>query len=141
MEKSTQTQGHLGNGSVEKPSLTFELVSQFFCMPIHEAARELNVGMTFLKKRCRELGIRRWPARKVRSLQKVIDDVKELGNEGTPERAGQTKILVRKLQQEMKLIVQRPDVELDEKTKEFRQACYKEMHVRRRKGKHGKVLD
>ncbi|KAF7080397.1 hypothetical protein CFC21_084488 [Triticum aestivum] len=141
MEKATQTQGHLGNGSVEKPSLTFELVSQFFCMPIHEAARELGVGMTLLKKRCRELGIRRWPARKVRSLQKVIADVKELGNEGTLERAGQTKILVRKLQQEMKLIVERPDVQLDEKTKEFRQACYKEMYCRRRKRKLGKVLD
>lgn len=39
--------------------LTFELVSQYFYMPITQAARELNVGLTILKKRCRELGIPR----------------------------------------------------------------------------------
>ncbi|KAM3243714.1 hypothetical protein ACQJBY_055575 [Aegilops geniculata] len=135
MEKATQKEGYLGNGWVEKPSLTFELVSQYFCMPIGKAAEELGVGKTAPKKRCRELGIPRWPGRKVRSLQKVIDDVKELGNDGTPERAEKTKMVVQKLQREMKLIAERPDVELDEKTKVFRQACYKEMYDRRRKGK------
>jgi hypothetical protein len=33
---------------------------------IHEAAREMGVGLTVLKKRCRELGIKRWPFRMVR---------------------------------------------------------------------------
>lgn len=67
--------------------------------------------------------------------------LQELGNDGTPKRLERTKMVVQKLQQEMKLIVERPDVELDEKTKEFRQACYKEMYERRRKGELGKVLD
>ncbi|XP_037450944.1 protein RKD1-like [Triticum dicoccoides] len=141
MEKATQTEGHLGNGAVEKPSLTFELVSQFFCMPIDEAARELNVGLTSLKRRCRELGIPRWPWRTVRSLQELIDVVKELGKDDTPEKAEKTKMVVQKLLEVMKLIAERPDVELDKETKVFRQACYKEMHERRIKRKLGKVLD
>jgi len=41
----------------EETALTFEFVSQYFYMPIMQAARELNVGLTLLKKRCRELGI------------------------------------------------------------------------------------
>ena len=55
--------------------LTFELVSQYFYMPITQAARELNVGLTVLKKRCRELGIPRWPHRKMKSLQALINNV------------------------------------------------------------------
>lgn len=55
--------------------LTFELVSQYFYMPITQAARELNVGLTVLKKKCRELGIPRWPHRKLKNLQTLINDV------------------------------------------------------------------
>jgi len=47
-------------------------------MPIKQAARELNVGLTVFKKRCRELGIPRWPHRKVKSLQTLIDNVQVL---------------------------------------------------------------
>ena len=59
----------------EEPVLTFELVSQYFYMPIMQAARELNVGLTLLKKRCRELGIPRWPHRKMKSLQSLVKNV------------------------------------------------------------------
>ena len=59
----------------EETALTFELVSQYFYMPIMQAARELNVGLTLLKKRCRELGIPRWPHRKMKSLQSLINNV------------------------------------------------------------------
>jgi hypothetical protein len=61
--------------SPEEQVLTFELVSQYFYMPIMQAARELNVGLTLLKKRCRELGIPRWPHRKMKSLQSLIKNV------------------------------------------------------------------
>jgi hypothetical protein len=50
-------------------------VSRYFYMPIMQAARELNVGLTLLKKRCRELGIPRWPHRKMKSLQSLIKNV------------------------------------------------------------------
>ena len=45
-----------------------ETISQYFYMPITQAAKELDVGLTPLKKRCRERGVRRWPHRKLMSL-------------------------------------------------------------------------
>jgi hypothetical protein len=34
-----------------------------------------KVGVTVLKKRCRELGIARWPHRKVKSLNTLIENI------------------------------------------------------------------
>ena len=45
-----------------------ETISRYFYMPITQAAKEFNVGLTLLKKRRRELGIRRWLHRKLMSL-------------------------------------------------------------------------
>jgi hypothetical protein len=44
-------------------------------MPIKQAVQELKVGVTVLKKRCRELGIARWPHCKVKSLNTLIDNI------------------------------------------------------------------
>lgn len=55
--------------------LSREQISQYFYMPITRAAKELNIGLTLLKKRCRELGIRRWPHRKLTSLRTLIKNV------------------------------------------------------------------
>ncbi|GKC76306.1 protein RKD4 [Tanacetum coccineum] len=56
--------------------LEFEEIKQHFEMPIAMAAKELNVGLTILKKRCRELNIKRWPHRKLKSLKCLIHTVK-----------------------------------------------------------------
>ena len=56
-------------------TLSRKTISQYFYMPISQAATELNVGITLLKKRCREVGIRRWPHRKLMSLQTLINNV------------------------------------------------------------------
>jgi hypothetical protein len=71
-------QGGRGGAGAGNKALTFEQVSRHFSMPIMQAARELNVGLTVLKKRCRKLGIPRWPHRKVRSLQTLITSVQVL---------------------------------------------------------------
>ena len=44
------------SGPGKKQGLTFELVSRYFSMPIKQAVRELDVGLTVLKRRCRALG-------------------------------------------------------------------------------------
>ena len=62
------------NNSISK-ALTREAISKHFYMPITQAAKELDVGLTLLKKRCRELGIKRWPHRKLMSLQTLIKNV------------------------------------------------------------------
>lgn len=55
-------------------------IRKFFDRPIMKAAKELNVGLTVLKKRCRELGIYRWPHRKLKSLNSLIKNLKVNNN-------------------------------------------------------------
>ncbi|RLN11319.1 protein RKD2 [Panicum miliaceum] len=116
----------------EETALTFELVSQYFYMPIMQAARELNVGLTLLKKRCRELGIPRWPHRKMKSLQSLINNVQVLQEAGKATGEEQLRAVVEMLQQEKQLLEQRPYVQLEEKTKRLRQACFKANYKKRR---------
>lgn len=51
---------------------TLEDVSPFFHLPIEEAAKELGVCSSALKRRCRRLGIKRWPFRKVRAEHRCV---------------------------------------------------------------------
>lgn len=56
--------------------LELEEIQKYFDMPITKAAKELRVGLTVLKKRCRELNIMRWPHRKIKSLKSLIHNAK-----------------------------------------------------------------
>uniref|UniRef100_A0ACD5V959 Uncharacterized protein n=1 Tax=Avena sativa TaxID=4498 RepID=A0ACD5V959_AVESA len=112
--------------------LTFELVSQYFYLPITQAARELKVGLTALKKRCRELGIPRWPHRKMKSLQALISNVEVLQEAGKANDDEQLRAMVETLEQERRLLEQNPCVELKDKTKRLRQACFKTSYKKRR---------
>jgi len=47
-------------------------IAQYFHKPINVAARNLNVCATVLKKICRQHGLKRWPSRRLLSLQKQI---------------------------------------------------------------------
>nr|GMD34129.1 protein RKD1-like [Ipomoea batatas] len=112
-----------GSGVEEKccisKTLSRETVSNYFYMPISQAAKELNIGLTLLKKRCRELGIRRWPHRKLMSLESLIKNVQELGkNQGE----GKIREAIKVLENERKLLLRTPDLQLDETTKRLRQA-------------------
>jgi hypothetical protein len=51
--------------SVNLKSKTREELAKYFHLPIAEAAKELGVCATVLKKICRKNGISRWPHRKV----------------------------------------------------------------------------
>nr|GMC73323.1 protein RKD1-like [Ipomoea batatas] len=56
-------------------SLSLEVVSRYFHLPLAQAAKALQIGEASVKKiRCR-LGIKRWPFRKLHSLEKLIKDV------------------------------------------------------------------
>ena len=48
-----------------------QIRAHFGCA-ISDAASALGVGLTVFKKRCRELGIIRWPYRQVKSLDQMI---------------------------------------------------------------------
>ncbi|XP_028753648.1 protein RKD2 [Neltuma alba] len=112
--------------------LSRKTISQYFYMPITQAARELNVGLTLLKKRCRELGIRRWPHRKLMSLQTLINNVKELGQEGGQESEEKLRNALEILAKEKKLMEEMPDLQLEDNTKRLRQACFKANYKKRK---------
>jgi len=46
--------------------------SEHFRLPINEAAKRLGVCVTVLKKQCRKYGVVRWPFRKLRSIDKLV---------------------------------------------------------------------
>nr|GMD34238.1 replication factor A protein 1-like [Ipomoea batatas] len=50
-------------------TVTKQMISSFFHLPVSKAAEELKLGVTTLKLRCRELGIRRWPREKLSKLE------------------------------------------------------------------------
>ncbi|CAI0431499.1 unnamed protein product [Linum tenue] len=119
-------------------ALTRESVSKYFYMPITQAARELNVGLTLLKKRCRELGLKRWPHRKLMSLQTLISNVRHLQAEGDDDdsdssRSARLKEAIRVLEKEQKLLEECPDLQLQRKTKRLRQACFKANYKNKKK--------
>ncbi|XP_024314653.1 protein RKD4-like [Brachypodium distachyon] len=102
---------------------------RYFYMPMTKAAQELNVGTTALKKRCRELGVARWPHRKMKSLRSLISNLQEMGN-------GMSLPPLEAVQEELEvccaMMEQNPGIELSESTKKLRQACFKESYNRRR---------
>ncbi|XP_027916083.1 protein RKD1-like [Vigna unguiculata] len=114
--------------------LSRKTISEYFYMPITQAARELNVGLTLLKKRCRELGIRRWPHRKLMSLQTLINNVQELLKEEGPESEEKLRFAIETLENEKKLLEEMPDIELEDNTKRLRQACFKANYKKRKLG-------
>lgn len=63
-------------GATERMTeITLHELSHYFHMPITQASKELKVGLTVLKKRCREFGIPRWPHRKMKSLNSLIQNI------------------------------------------------------------------
>lgn len=55
-----------GTSNSRTRALTLEELQENFHLPINEVACKLGVCVTVLKQQCRELGIVRWPYRKVR---------------------------------------------------------------------------
>ncbi|KAK9093958.1 hypothetical protein Scep_025427 [Stephania cephalantha] len=112
-----------GSNSSSSSVIEFEEIAKHFDMPITKAAKELKIGLTALKKRCRELNIERWPHRKIQSLKSLIHNVKELGLSSKE---------IEMLEEDKRLMVKMPELELSERTKRLRQACFKANYKRRR---------
>lgn len=69
--KRYKTQMKINSGALE-----LEEIKKYFDLPITKVAKELKVGVTLLKRRCRELNIMRWPHRKIRSLNSLTETLK-----------------------------------------------------------------
>jgi len=70
---------HMDSAIVNNPSdFTLKQLSEYFQYPINEAAEKLGICATVLKKICRKNGVSRWPHRKIKSIDTMIDSVKEV---------------------------------------------------------------
>ncbi|XP_078175240.1 protein RKD4-like [Carex rostrata] len=111
--------------------LSLEEISRYFDMPIEAAAGELNMCVTSLKGNCRELGLKRWPHQKIKSLQNLIKYIQEQGKQGILEEtlvSGQ----VQNLEKEIQFIKNNPDTNLTNGAKKMRQNGYKDTHKKKK---------
>ncbi|KAF8101090.1 hypothetical protein N665_0210s0025 [Sinapis alba] len=111
--------------------LSLEDLSKYFGVPIVEASRNLNIGLTVLKKKCREFGIPRWPHRKIKSLDSLIHDLQEEAEKQKEKNKAAAMVVAKKqkkLETEMRNIVERPFMEMQIETKRFRQDNFKKRH-------------
>eukprot|EP00276_Gloeochaete_wittrockiana_P020510 CAMPEP_0184360466 /NCGR_PEP_ID=MMETSP1089-20130417/125148_1 /TAXON_ID=38269 ORGANISM="Gloeochaete wittrockiana, Strain SAG46.84" /NCGR_SAMPLE_ID=MMETSP1089 /ASSEMBLY_ACC=CAM_ASM_000445 /LENGTH=116 /DNA_ID=CAMNT_0026699665 /DNA_START=70 /DNA_END=416 /DNA_ORIENTATION=- len=51
----------------------FTILAQHFHLPLHQAAERLGLCTSALKKVCRRNGIKKWPYRKLRAIETMID--------------------------------------------------------------------
>lgn len=72
----SEEEKRITSGRKKSAALELDEIQKYFNVPITKAAKEMNVGLTVLKKRCRELNIMRWPHRKIKSLKSLINNVK-----------------------------------------------------------------
>eukprot|EP01121_Diplochlamys_sp_Union-15-3_P008347 TRINITY_DN2211_c0_g1_i4.p1 TRINITY_DN2211_c0_g1~~TRINITY_DN2211_c0_g1_i4.p1 ORF type:complete len:225 (-),score=41.87 TRINITY_DN2211_c0_g1_i4:58-732(-) len=85
-------------------------LAQFFHMPITQAAREIGVCATVLKKMCRKNGIPRWPHRKIKSINKMIDTLHQSLPTSTPEDAVSIRFEIETLEKHKEHIMQHPEI-------------------------------
>ena len=67
--------------------ITREELAACFHLPSEAACRQLNIGLTVLKRQCRRFGIKRWPFRKMKSLDRLINNVQQGVSPGDQNRA------------------------------------------------------
>lgn len=81
------------NPRKRKADLSLEELSKYFDMKIVDASKELGISSTLLKKICRKYGIKRWPYRKLQSVNKQIDSLQNSINQsvGTDVFSGDNK--------------------------------------------------
>ncbi|XP_050944924.1 protein RKD5 isoform X2 [Cucumis melo] len=113
--------------------ITLSDLAKNFGVPITEASRNLNVGLTVLKRKCREFGIHRWPHRKIKSIDGLIRDLQEEAKHREEDHKALMAVTKRQmmLQNERERIERTPFRELESETKRFRQDVFRRKHKAR----------
>ncbi|KAK9284798.1 hypothetical protein L1049_023975 [Liquidambar formosana] len=111
--------------------IALEDLAKYFDLPIVEASRNLKVGLTVLKRKCREFGIPRWPHRKIKSLDGLIRDLQEEAERQRQENMAAAMAVAKRqrmLESEKESIERKPFMEIQSETKRFRQDVFKRRH-------------
>ncbi|XP_020082039.1 protein RKD5-like [Ananas comosus] len=125
IKKGRATTKHVAN-------IALSDIVKYFNLPIVEASRNLKIGLTVLKRKCREFGIPRWPHRKIKSLDSLIHDLQEEVHQQEKEnKVAAVKAVTKRqrmLESEKEAIEKSPFMELERETKRFRQDVFKRRH-------------
>ena len=110
--------------------ITRDDLASCFHMPSELACRKLGIGLTVLKRQCRKFGIKRWPFRKIKSLDRLINNV----SAGiVPSEGGRVLLKsVEELEEQKRQMEVCAIHDLDEETKRLQQAYSKANHKLRR---------
>ncbi|XP_048230510.1 protein RKD5 isoform X2 [Ricinus communis] len=111
--------------------IALEDLVKYFDLPIVEASRNLKVGLTVLKRKCREFGIPRWPHRKIKSLDSLIRNLQEEAERQKQENEDAAMAVAKRqrmLEREKETIERKPFMEIQSETKRFRQDVFKRRH-------------
>ncbi|XP_031120951.1 protein RKD1-like [Ipomoea triloba] len=121
IEKIVRRQSKRTKKTFRDPStISKAMLSTYFHMPIYKAAKELRVEYRILKRRCEELGIFRWPHRQLISLQKLSENVKELGSiEDDPE----LREVLKEIKDRREMMLTNPHLKLHPAEIKLRDAC------------------
>ncbi|XP_072961161.1 protein RKD5-like isoform X1 [Typha angustifolia] len=113
-------------------SIAFSDIVSYFNLPIMEASKSLKIGLTVLKRKCREFGIPRWPHRKIKSINSLVCDLQEeVRRQEEEKNAAAVKAATKRqrmLEMEKKAIEKSPSMDLQRETKRFRQDVFKRRH-------------
>merc|ERR1711907_534883 len=88
--------------------ISYEDLQKHFDKPLAQVARIFNVCTTFFKKVCRHHGIKRWPFRKLMSLEKKIRAIQESTSGGHMDN--QELVMLRQKVEQIRAY-KRPDLE------------------------------
>lgn len=120
----------------QRQSVMRDDLKKVWHLPIKEAARYLEVGVSSLKKLARHLGIERWPYRKLKSVERMVTTLGEWSRvEGYgPEQAPYLQHAMRELENEWRVIYNDPNQDLSQRTKRLAQDIAKTVYKSRQVG-------
>lgn len=88
---------------------TYDELAKYFHMPINDVSQELGICATLLKKICRKNGINRWPHRKIKSLDKMIEAF-ELLSKTEPDDFDSISNDIQELKEKRDFLLKNPNV-------------------------------
>ena len=100
----------------EGRSFSYEELQEYFHKPINEVSQELGICATLLKKLCRKNGIKRWPHRKIKSLDTLIDNFEEIIRT-RPDDWEAIQSDITKLKQKREFLLANPNVSYNDASK------------------------
>ncbi|KAL0018384.1 hypothetical protein WJX77_012621 [Trebouxia sp. C0004] len=111
----------------DKEMISIPLLEEqgYFDVPIQVAAMRLGLGVTTLKRICRDNNISRWPYRKRKSLGTLIDRTKQVLDDGTGQDNLPKLAALQVLEKQRQIMQSFQNQDMDDKIKSYRQALFK----------------